>query len=88
MIAEIDSGDITLDALTTMHTALHLAERDHIGAWYRAGLAAGGHAVDWVRWYRERLLRWPNPEAAQSHLAALSDASHRAKLESLPDYWR
>jgi hypothetical protein len=41
-----------------------------------------------VQWYTDRLRRWPNQDAAQSHLVALRDTAHRAKFQALPDYWR
>ena len=34
--------------------------RDWEGAWYYAGLAAGGLAVDWRGWYRGRIAVWTN----------------------------
>jgi hypothetical protein len=53
MLAELGNGDTTLDAITAMHDTLARAERDHIAAWYRAGLGAGGQPIDWVNWYTQ-----------------------------------
>ena len=89
LLAELDSGDTTLDNITTMCTTpWREPNATNIAAWYRAGLAAAGEPVDWVQWYTERLRSWPNPDAAQSHLTAPSDAAYRAKFEALPHYWR
>jgi hypothetical protein len=57
LLAQLDSGDRGLNAVTAMHQTLLCTERDYIGAWYRAGLAAGGEPVDWVGWYSHRLRR-------------------------------
>ena len=88
LLAQLDSGDTGRDAVTAMHQTLLCTERDYIGAWYRAGLAAGGEPVDWVGWYSQRLRRRPNQDVAQSQLARLCDAEHRAKFQALPPYWQ
>ncbi len=60
----------------------HAAPRLHIEAWYRAGLAGGGEAVDWMGW-----LEGHTDPAAAPLAARLSDADVRRQLEHLPEYW-
>ena len=47
---------------------------------YRAGLAAGGKAVDWVGRYLERIAAWTNEQIATARRAQVEDATHRAEF--------
>lgn len=60
----------------------HAAARLHIEAWYRAGLAGGGEAVDWIGWLHDQ-----GSEAARTVLARLGEGEGRRQLEHLPEYW-
>ena len=60
----------------------HAAARLHIEAWYRAGLAGGGEAVDWIGWLHEQ-----DSEATRTVLARLGEGEGRRQLEHLPAYW-
>lgn len=66
--------------------------RDWEGAWYRAGLAAGGLDVDWRGWYRSRIATWTNglsPLEGPCAIAELTALEHGDKdhMQSLPAYW-
>ena len=66
--------------------------RDWEGAWYYAGLAAGGLAVDWRGWYRGRIAVWTNGLSSlegPSAIEELTALEHGDKdhMQSLPAYW-
>lgn len=66
--------------------------RDWEGAWYHAGLAAGGLDDDWRGWYRSRITTWTNglsPLEGPSAIAELTALEHGDKdhMQSLPAYW-
>jgi len=66
--------------------------RDWEGAWYYAGLAAGGLEVDWRGWYRSRIATWTNGLSGlegPSAIEELTALEHGDKdhLQSLPAYW-
>jgi hypothetical protein len=66
--------------------------RDWEGAWYYAGLAAGGLEVDWRSWYRGRIALWTNGLSSlegPSALEELTSLEHADKdhMQSLPAYW-
>lgn len=66
--------------------------RDWEGAWYHAGLAAGGLDVDWRGWYRGRIATWTNGLSSlegPSAIAELTALEHGDKdhMQSLPAYW-
>jgi hypothetical protein len=50
----LDSTDLSNDSSTRTAHELYIAARDELGASYRAG-----DDVDWLRWYREHIYRWP-----------------------------
>jgi hypothetical protein len=50
-----------MDGTAFMELETEIRDRDMLGAWYRAGLAAGSEPVDWVSWYRACISRWRNP---------------------------
>lgn len=66
--------------------------RDCEGAWYYAGLAAGGLEVDWRGWYRSRIVAWTNGLSSlegPSAIEELTALEHGDKdhMQSLPAYW-
>jgi len=66
--------------------------RDWEGAWYYAGLAAGGLEVDWRSWYRGRIAVWTNGLSSlegPSAIEELTSLEHGDKdhMQSLPAYW-
>ena len=75
-------------------------ERDCLGASYRAGLAAGGVEIDWVSWYRQRVIEWVDcgdggdASAARAESMRIDYRRHladqpgwREYLQQLPEYW-
>jgi hypothetical protein len=77
-----------MDGTAFLELETEIRDRDMLGAWYRAGLAAGGEPVDWVSWYEACISRWRNQDLAARARAELDDTGYRANLEALPDYWR
>lgn len=68
---------------------IEVRDRDHLHAWYRASLTAGGQQNDWVGWYRGRIAGWHNHEMAARAAAILENDAFRAEMESpLPEYWQ
>lgn len=63
-------------------------ERDMLEASYRAGLCAGGEAVDWRGWLRQRSADWPDAPTFAQFFDALEQPDFRDDLQTLPDYWR
>ena len=66
--------------------------RDWEGAWYRAGLAAGGLNVDWRGWYYSRIGTWTTGLSSlegPSAIEELTALEHGDKdhMQSLPAYW-
>jgi hypothetical protein len=66
--------------------------RDWHGAWYYAGLAAGGLDMDWRGWYRDRIATWTsdsNALAGPSAIAELDklESGRLDHMETLPAYW-
>lgn len=64
-------------------------QRDLLYVSYRAGLASGGDAVDWLAEWHDRALQWDG-RLGQPVLAALADdpAPLVEAFQMLPDYWR
>lgn len=66
--------------------------RDREGAWYYAGLAAGGLDVDWRGWYQSRIAAWTSGLSSlegPSAIEELTALEHGDKdyMVSLPAYW-
>jgi hypothetical protein len=66
--------------------------RDRLGASYRAGLAAGGDAVDWVGWYQQRIRGREETDPARiwvrDRIAAdVPELGPTPSMEQLPQYW-
>lgn len=76
-----------IDHALTLNLATEIRDTDHLHAWYRAGLAAGGDPVDWRTWYQDRIAQWENRDLATRTLALLDDPAFCAELEALPRYW-
>jgi len=77
------------------HRVRYVARRDFLDASYRAGLAAGGEANDWLGWYRSRVEQWAVDESPghwqhrkARHLSAFNNPVPLQKiLQRLPHYW-
>lgn len=63
-------------------------DRDLATASYRAGLAAGGLAVEWYDWLIERVGRWPDIQRRDDQLDLMTlEPGYRDSMQHLPDYW-
>jgi len=83
------AADRNADFAAATSLGVEVRNRDLSHAWYRASLAAGGEANDWVGWYRTRVADWMDRDIAAVAVAALDDHGFRQELESpLPDYWK
>ena len=87
LIQTIHDTEMTYDNTDRALLATNICERDNLGASYRAGLAAGGEAIDWVAWYLERIAAWPDPRMAAPARARLDDPTFCAEVQTLPAYW-
>jgi hypothetical protein len=81
------TSDACHDELQQKALQRHIADRDELGALYRAGLAAGGEDWRWVEWYTARIENWADQASAERERQMLADPFRRAYYEQLPDYW-
>lgn len=83
------SYDPTFDSAAATSIGAEVRDRDRLHAWYRASLAVGGDANDWMGWYRRRIAGWVNREVAAVAEAELDKPEFREQMEApLPGYWR
>lgn len=63
--------------------------RDFIGAWYRAGLAAGGEPCDWKSWFKQRirLREETDPLRIRGRERSLAGVDANSWMEVLPECW-
>lgn len=63
--------------------------RDFIGAWYRAGLAAGGEPCDWKSWFKQRirLREETDPLRIRGRERSLAAVDSEGWMEVLPECW-
>lgn len=83
---------VTPEATETQWWRREQRSRDWLGASYRAGLAAGSDAVDWIGWYQHQIRRREETVAARirgrDRLAAEVPLLRATTwLEYLPGYW-
>lgn len=63
-------------------------DRDLATASYRAGLAAGGLAVEWFDWLVDRVRRWPDKQRRDDQLDLMTlEPGYRESMQRLPGYW-
>lgn len=63
-------------------------DRDLATAAYRAGLAAGGLAVEWYDWLIDRVRRWPDKQRRDDQLDLMTlEPGYRESMQQLPGYW-
>lgn len=63
--------------------------RDFIGAWYRAGLAAGGEPCDWTNWLKQRirLREETDPVRIRGRERNIAAVDSSQWMEVLPECW-
>jgi hypothetical protein len=87
LIDQHHAQQATIDHSLTLNLATEIRDTDHLHAWYRAGLAAGGDPVDWLQWYQDRINQWENNDMATRTQAQIDNTAFRAEFATLPHYW-
>lgn len=72
------------DSNRVTYEMMYVGDRTALTASYLAGLAAGGHDIDWRSWYLNQAEAWSDAHPYKSRVQLTVSSP---KLQSLPAYW-